>query len=376
MANELPIQAAAAGKEFAENCVQETGFWVILRGSAIRRSLVREKQRHPEALPLALAMLLFPACLAPQTATGSQQPSQSNAPGSVYNLNVQVPLVLEDLVVQDRDGNPVRGLKESNLTVTEDAKPVTLRSFEEHTQATERSAGLALPNLGPNTFTNLVAAPADSPLNIMLLDVLNTPMADQEFVRQQMFKYLGTLPPGVPVAIFQLDTQLHLLQGFTSDPALLRAAIDKGRSIVRAPRMTDTKTVSDFDPMIYLNLSDFMAGKVDPRSIADIQRVEGDRQATGDQRRAILTRQALIQLGRYLSGLPGRKSLIWFSASFPVGALPDILVRNRVALYLVDARGHRTPPPCLGQGCAAQLSVGSTRRNDPVGQEHRRRGLR
>jgi VWFA-related protein len=317
---------------------------------------VREKQSHSATLPLALAMLLFSTCLAAQTATGPQQPSQPNAPGSAYNLNMQVPLVLEDLVVRDRNGNPVKGLKSSDFTVTENAKPVTLRNFEEHTPALQSGASLALPNLGPNTFTNLIAAPTDSLLNIMLLDVLNTPMADQEFVRQQMLNYLGTLAPGVPIAIFQLDTQLHLLQGFTADPGLLRAAIDKGRNIVRAPRMTDTKSVSDYDPMIYHNLSEIVRGE-SAQSISDIQRVEAERRATEGEQRAILTQQALIQLGRYLSGLSGRKSLIWFSASFPVSALPNILVRNRVALYLVDARGHMTPPPCLGQGCAAQLSA-------------------
>jgi VWFA-related protein len=316
------------------------------------------QRRLPGPALLAVGLLLTGPLSIAQAApnSGRQTPpdASASAPPS-FQLQVQVPLVLEDLVVQDRNGNPVHGLKESNLTVTEDAKPVTLRSLKEQTQVPERSAAPALPNLGPNTFTNSVAAPENSPLNILLLDVLNIPMADQEAVRQQMLKYLGTVPPGVPVAIFQLDTELHLLQGFTADPDLLRAAIDKGRNIVRSPRMTDTKTVSDIDPMRYDYLSDVVKG-LSPQSINDIKRVEAARQASGDQERAILTQQALIQLGRYLSGLPGRKSLIWFSASFPLGTLPDILVRNRVAVYPVDARGVM-PVLTSGRGTGAALSA-------------------
>jgi VWFA-related protein len=354
--NELPIPAAASRNELADNSVEETGFRCILRASSIRRFSVRKREIHSAALPLALVMLLFPACLAARTANGDQQPPQPNAPDPAYNLKVQVPLVLEDLVVKDRNGDPVKGLQPSDFTITENGKPVTLRHFEEHATA-QSSASLALPNLGPNTFTNLIAAPENSPLNILLLDVLNTPMADQEAVRQQMLNYLGTLPPGVPVAIFQLDTELHLLQGFSADPALLRAAIDKGRNIVRSPRLTDKTTVSDIDPMIYLYLSDVVKGLgLSAQSINDVKRVEADRRANGGQDRAILTRQALIQLGRYLSGLSGRKSLIWFSASFPVGALPDILVRNRVAVYPVDARGIM-PVLTEGQDTGAALSA-------------------
>ena len=342
--------------------IGETGTYSMISATVPPRFPVSHKIRRRLLGPalLALGLLIAAPLSVAQAAPSSAQqapPDASSATVPGAQFRVQVPLVLEDLVVRDRSGNPVHGLKASNLTVTENAKSVTLRNFEEHIQAMERSTAHTLPDLGPNVFTNLVAAPADSPLNILLLDNLNTPMADQEFVRQQMLKYLGTLPPDVPVAIFQLDTQLHLLQGFTADPELLRAAIDKGRDIVRAPRMTDTKAVSDIDPMRYDHLSDFMAGKVDPRSINDIKRVEGTRRAAGDEQRAILTQQALIQLGRYLSGLPGRKNLIWFPASFPVGALPNILVRNRVALYPVDARGHMIPPPCLGPGCAAQLSA-------------------
>jgi hypothetical protein len=36
------------------------------------------------------------------------------------------------------------------------------------------------------------------------------------------------------------------------------------------------------------------------------------------------TLQALQQLARYLTGIPGRKNLIWFSGSFPISVFPDL----------------------------------------------------
>src|SRR6202021_3550249 len=103
-------------------------------------------------------------------------------------------------------GQPVRGLKPSDLTVTENGLPVTLSHFEEHSMpATVKSAAEPKPpSLGPNVFSNLVAVPDDAPLNILLLDSLNTPMADQSSVRQEALAYLKTLPTGVPIAIFEM----------------------------------------------------------------------------------------------------------------------------------------------------------------------------
>ena len=39
--------------------------------------------------------------------------------------------------------------------------------------------------------------------------------------------------------------------------------------------------------------------------------------------RAKETLGALAQIGQYLSGIPGRKNLIWVSESFPISIAPD-----------------------------------------------------
>jgi hypothetical protein len=65
------------------------------------------------------------------------------------------------------------------------------------------------------------------PLTILLLDGMNTALADQGYARSQMLKYWGTqLQPGQPVAVYTLASSLRLLQDFTGDVDLLKAAVE------------------------------------------------------------------------------------------------------------------------------------------------------
>ena len=95
--------------------------------------------------------------------------------------------------------------------------------------------------------------------------------------------------------------------------------------------------------------------------LATIKQFELENQVAQTAQRVQYTLQALNQLGRYLSSLPGRKNLIWFSGSFPLNYLPDnnnaqefmavadfqddvrkttdLLARSQVAVYPVDGRG-------------------------------------
>lgn len=61
-----------------------------------------------------------------------------------------------------------------------------------------------------------------------------------------------------------------------------------------------------------------------------------------------LTMEALNQIGRYLVQLPGRKNLLWFSASFPISMLPmgtdNLFAHNQIAVYPITAHGLLTNP--------------------------------
>ena len=316
---------------------------------------------RPQTVLCLAAVLVFAVPAARAQAAPATSPAQSQ-----LNLQVNVPLVLEDVVVLDNKNQPIHNLKAADFTITEDGKPVTPRDFEEHTAVTAEQADAASrpPDLGVNVFTNTPTAPANSALNILLLDALNTPATDQVRVRQQMLLYLKTLPPGVRIAIFGLSTHLYLLQGFSSDPAVLKAALESRRSAVRSSALIPIQgeqASDDFSRIAFNASAEAVA--------SDMHGFEQEVQTYQTTQRVQYTLEALGQLARYLSGLPGRKNLIWFSGSFPLYIFPDLsevapdnmgiadstklmatygddvrrttdlMARSQVAVYPVDARG-------------------------------------
>jgi VWFA-related protein len=257
-----------------------------------------------------------------------------------YTLRARVPLTLLDVVVTDTKGRPVHGLKQSDFTVLEDNKEVKPNSFEEHRFDTAPSPTqtLTTQTLPPNAFTNAVAAPSNRPLNVLLLDSLNTPVQVQQIVQQEMLSFVKKMAPGTRMAVFSLlNSRLVILQGFTSDPELLNAAIINKKNTPQAANLEDIGQ----DP----------ARNDDPPSDIACQ-VELEHTAA----RAETTMGVMRVLARYLAGMPGRKNLIWFSGSFPLirdcagpkgdhydftdamQTATDLLARAHVAIYPVDGR--------------------------------------
>ena len=119
-------------------------------------------------------------------------------------------LVVVDVVVTDSRKNPIHGLKKSDFTLMENGKLQTIRHFEEHSEvlAGDGCKIAPAPKLPAGLFTNKSAAPANGPVNVLLLDYLNTPLTAQADARKQLIDYLDKAPAGTRIAIFGLTTQL------------------------------------------------------------------------------------------------------------------------------------------------------------------------
>jgi len=310
--------------------------------------------------------------------TGQTAPS-AGAPETTIHTSSD--LVVVDVVASDSQQNPVHKLTAADFTLLEDGKPQTLKVFEEH--QTQTSAPLPpAPKLDPGVFTNFSIAPANGALNILLLDKLNTPMDAQTVVRDQVLKYLKQAPPGTRIAIFSLTTELKLLQGFTSNPELLRALVEGKKGNQGASPLMNNAVEGDqagADDAMYDAMADALGNEPDAAMILEnLQEFEVEQQSFQLQLRARYTLDALNQLARYMSALPGRKNLIWFSGSFPVNIMPDpdllqaassisgpsapnpftgvasmedefrqtvdLLARSQVAMYPIDARGLMVAP--------------------------------
>ncbi len=176
---------------------------------------------------LALNIATLAVAQTPPAAQSGTTPQTSQS--SVATLHSGTQLVIVDVVVTGKDRKPVHGLKASDFTLTEEGVPQVVKHFEEHTALTPAEATKfpSMPTFPPGIFSNYTPEPVNGAVNLLLLDALNTPVKDQMFVRQQLLAFLNNAPPGTRIAIFGLSTQLTILQGFTSDPAVLKAAASK-----------------------------------------------------------------------------------------------------------------------------------------------------
>ncbi|HZY64040.1 MAG TPA: VWA domain-containing protein [Edaphobacter sp.] len=310
-------------------------------------------KRRFRLIPLLMGTM---ACCALMQGQQSAPSLQRRGADEFPVIHTEARLVVLDIVVTDGQGHPVTGLKPGDFKLFEDGRPQTLKSFEEHAPADPATAARAMAamsaKLPPNTFTNYTPVAASGAANIILLDALDTPVEAQMYLREQMIDYMKTVPPGMPIAIFQLDTQMHMVQGLTTDPAELRAAVNGKRD----------------RPV----LSPLLGGPATPGYVRE------------RMRRDILT-QALQGLARYLAAFPGRKNLIWFTGALPIslygdGPLSpfpdvtsfleefnkttDVLTLNRIAVYPIDARGLRVDPrfSAANSGIGRGRGDGFTRR--------------
>ena len=283
-------------------------------------------------------------------------------------LRTDANLVLVDVVVTER-GSAVHGLPRSRFHVFEDGREQAITSFDERSGKTSE-APAARPALSPRMYSNVPAYPQGPAVNVLLLDGLNTSVANQMEARRAMLGYLGKIPPGTSLAIFTLGSRLRLVEGFTADAAQLAKAFKSPgggtqTSVVLDPASDQAvdSTVGDMATMTQGIDSPTAAGI---SALTSMKQFEADLTAFQTDMRVRMTLDAMQQLARYLSAIPGRKNLIWFSGSFPISLDPDetqqdpfeamrnysddirataeLLAASRVAVYPVDARGLVTPP--------------------------------
>jgi len=302
----------------------------------------------------------------PSSAAQTAAPTAAATPSAVVLPNAAVlhtnaNLVLVDVVVADKS-KPIHALDRGRFHIFEDGHEQTISSFDEHMGA----AQAVEPNvvkLPPNTFSNTPVYPDTGVVNVLLLDALNTPIASQVDVRRQMIEYLGKIKPGTSLAIYTLASRLRLVQGFTTDAAQLAKVVQGTKAGPQQSVALETENGAQSSD----ELLDMMAAaKASAASIASVQQFMADTAAFQTDMRVRMTLDALNELARSLSGIPGRKNLIWFSGSFPIALNPDdalkspfnvlrdysddvqqtaeLLSAARVAVYPVDARGVRSMP--------------------------------
>jgi VWFA-related protein len=300
------------------------------------------------AIAIAAAVLQDGAQSPPPASSASVPPTQR----SVFRVATR--LVQVNVVVHDEHGAPVTDLKKEDFTVLERGKPQSVSFF-----AMESADKLSRPaaSLPPHIFSNVFAERAGVPtsITVVLLDLLNTSWVDQQYARRGLMTFLKQVQPQDRIGIYALGAHsLTLLHDYTTDASSLvtRLKADAGE----LPSVLDASTLN---PDAQQELRDLDLG-----ALADANQREADFFTTG---RVLNTLSTLEAIAQHLSGVPGRKNLIWLSGGFPLtigyDAMPTVgstrdsrtftaemnaavraLNNSGVSVYPVDARGLMVTP--------------------------------
>ena len=301
-------------------------------------------------------------------ANADVQPAQKSSPasgtkqGATPVFKATTRLVIVNVVVTDKSNRPVSGLKPSDFKLWDSGKPQKLSAFEVHSYVPPKQVSpIVLP---PHQYTNFTAvgSPTQSSpaLNVVLFDLLNSPVLDRVVARKELLKFLTKLPPGHPMALYILGSRIRVVQGFTESSDVLIAAA-KQLLDDTAPVLDESKLRSSSEEQAaYAARMDRGAAMAAPR----LAQALAEEDAFDISRRAGATVDALGALGRALDGYPGRKNVLWLSANFPLWlnadmSLPDahrqardyqsavyalgpMLASSQVAIYPIDIHGMST----------------------------------
>jgi VWFA-related protein len=345
-----------------ENAGEETE---VASGASPERAPEKQDASDLDKNATEDAALPVPAALAPAA-------TAEDTGGPVTTFKTSTQAVVVDVVVTDSKGHPINGLHQQDFQVAEDGKPQNVRYFKEVNAAQTAPAPNAAPAPAPvkppqppaNVFSNNTHAPDSGSVTLILLDLLNTPSADQEQAREQLISFLKTKPNNSRFALCTLSSgralHLRLIQGFTPDENLLLAAASGKNGAPQAARWQEAAAGTE-------NSVDTVrdAAQEGPTGgwgalLYSLEATQAEQQVTDTDARVGITIDALTQLARYLSGTPGRKNLVWLSGSFPISISPNtdfdnpnsdsrnyttklkhatnLLAEAQVAVYPVDVR--------------------------------------
>ena len=270
---------------------------------------------------LGLFSLGSPGWTPAQTPGGNQAGTSQSGTTQTFTLGTTARLVVEDVLVTDSKGSPVKGLPESAFHVMDDGATQKIATFDESGRGSEQAPG---PAAQPGVFSNASQSNPQGQTVVLLIDTVGMEIPDQMYLRLQMLKYLESLPAGIQMAVFRTygGAAPLLVQSLTMNRGLVVKAVNN--SIPTIPR----RTIAQFD-----------------NAVAEV-----------------------ANISQYLGQMPGRKQLIWFSGRFPLFVSPlsngiepanyektqqalrvayRLLERARVEVFPIDVRGVTQGGPPL-----------------------------
>ena len=303
-------------------------------------------------LAVALSLSLYWAWAQQPPRPAGQTPAQTPAAPAAQNgpvtFQANTQLVVEDVTVTDKAGNPIEGLTAKDFTITEDNVPQDIKFCEYQKMldvaptpvpATPPPAVVAedkpteKPKVAPVTAVEISPEKPgdikykDRRLVALYFDMGAMPVTDQLRSQDAALKFLSkNMQPADLVAVFAFSDRLHVLQDFTDDRVKIIEVISKlfiGEDQGFDETSNDDST-ADVGSAFGEDDSEFNIFNTD-RQLASLQ-------------------TAVKMLG----SLNEKKVLVYFASGLILNgvdnqaqmqATTNAAIRANVAFYTVDARG-------------------------------------
>jgi VWFA-related protein len=319
--------------------------------------------RSPALLALAL---VSSASLAAHQATQPAAPKGAGNQQAVRTKDIDataVTAIVVDVVVRDRDGNPVTGLTANDFELIEDKVPQEIGSF---TAVNRPATDAPAPAQAAPAAATAPASTAttQAPQVIALLFDRLTPDA-KALAHKAAVNYVGNgaVSRNV-VGLFGIDLSLIFYQPFTRDGDLLRKGIEDaiGRATsgsgnsragaTRAQQLAD-QAQNTLDTQ---SAAAGQGGGVDAAAAANAQfasmtsRIAQQFESLESDEEGYSTANALLAIVSSMKAIPGRKSVVFFSEGLSITSNVQsrfqsvVAAANRanVSIYPMDAAGLRT----------------------------------
>lgn len=272
-------------------------------------------------------LVLVWCALATFVPSGSRAATEPEAPRSVtpiFSESVDVNVINVDVLVTDRSGKPVRGLKRGDFTLFEDGRAVDISNFEEmgRTSLPQPAQGAA----GAEGRAEGAPAAASTPLRLVIyFDHRNIRAAGRtravgrirDFVRDH-------LSPGDEVMVATHDLRLHVPQPFTADRNAIENALGR---LETSPTYGDASDRNRGTALSAILTEQSLAKTKVNKNVGEIEleppctlavAAPAERYAEASRTEVERTARALTVLVDSLAGIPGRKALLYVSDGVPL----------------------------------------------------------
>jgi len=169
----------------------------------------QQQQQSPGPKPKVDETVIAPKKAQPSPAVQPENKPEKINPNEVYSISTSSNLVNLDVLVEDKDGNPISSLGRKNFKLYDDGVAQTITNF----------------------------ATSEAPITLcMMIEFSNKWWPFLYLALQDAYQFLNFMQPKDWVAVIDFDLKPHILADFTQDRYEVRGALDT----LRIPGFSET----------------------------------------------------------------------------------------------------------------------------------------